>query len=130
VLERQNGSAYSKIQETGSALMAGIRERAAKFGVPVVVQGDPSFFFVGFPVDGGATPEVMDYKSSLAIDNELYARFVSAMAQRGVRIIPRGNWFLSSAHSQTDVQQTLAAVDESLAEVVVPHYAAAGSAVR
>jgi glutamate-1-semialdehyde 2,1-aminomutase len=52
------------------------------------------------------------------------------MAQRGVRIIPRGNWFLSAAHSHADVEQTLTAVEESLAEVVVPHYAAAGSAVR
>jgi glutamate-1-semialdehyde 2,1-aminomutase len=130
VLEREDGSVYRKIYEIGSALMAGIRDRAEKFGVPVVVQGDPSFFFVGFPVDGGATPEVVDYKTSLAIDHDLYVRFVSAMAQHGVRIIPRGNWFLSAAHSEADVEQTLAAVDESLAEVVVPHYAAAGSAVR
>jgi glutamate-1-semialdehyde 2,1-aminomutase len=130
VLGRENGSAYEKIRETGSTLMQGIRERAAKLGVPVIVQGDPSIFFVGFPLNGAVAPEVVDYKTSLGIDNDLYAGFVSAMAQRGVRIIPRGNWFLSSAHSEADVEQTLAAVEESLAEVVVPHYAAAGSAVR
>jgi glutamate-1-semialdehyde 2,1-aminomutase len=127
VLEREKGAAYRRIQETGTALMNGIRERASKLGVPIVVQGDPSVFFVGFPVDGFTTPNVMDYQTSLTIDNDLYALFVTAMAQRGVRIIPRGNWFLSAAHSDADVQQTLAAVEESLTEIVVPHYAAAGS---
>jgi glutamate-1-semialdehyde 2,1-aminomutase len=128
VLEREEGAAYRKIQETGWALMNGIRDKASKMGVPVVVQGDPSIFYVGFPADRSSTPNIIDYQTSLAIDNDLYALFVGAMAQRGVRIIPRGNWFLSSAHSDADVEQTLAAVEESLAEIVVPHYAAAGSA--
>jgi glutamate-1-semialdehyde 2,1-aminomutase len=130
VLERDNGDVYRKIQETGSALMEGIRARAAKVGVPIVVQGDPAVFFVGFPLEAGKSTEMVDYKTSLAMDNDLYAKFVSAMAQRGIRIIPRGNWFLSSAHSDADVAQTLSAVEESLAEVVVPHYAAPESALR
>jgi glutamate-1-semialdehyde 2,1-aminomutase len=126
VLERDNGAVYRHICEIGSALMNGIRERAAKLGVPVVVQGPPSVFFVGFPVERDELPDVVDYTTSLAIDNDLYAQFVSAMADRGVRIIPRGNWFLSSAHTEADVEQTLNAVEESLVESVVPHYAAAG----
>ena len=69
-------------------------------------------------------PRVTDYQSSLAIDNDLYSRFVSAMADRGVRIIPRGNWFLSAAHSMDDVAQTLEAVEGALTEVVVPQLVA------
>jgi glutamate-1-semialdehyde 2,1-aminomutase len=130
VLERDNGDIYRKIQQTGSALMEGIRASAAKVGVPIVVQGDPAVFFVGFPIDVGKATDMVDYKTSLAMDNELYAKFVSAMTQRGIRIIPRGNWFLSAAHSDADVAQTLGAVEESLSEVVVPHYASAGSALR
>ena len=118
------------MQETGSALMSGIRTRAAKVGVPIDVQGDPAIFFVGFPINPEKAVDMVDYKTSLAMDNELYSKFVSAMAQRGIRIIPRGNWFLSSAHSDIDVTQTLTAVEESLVEVVAPHYAAAGSALR
>jgi glutamate-1-semialdehyde 2,1-aminomutase len=128
ILERNGGEIYQKLNETGTALMNGIRERAAKLGVPVIVQGHPSIFFVGFPVIGSTQDAVIDYKTSLATDNDLYALFVSAMADNGVRIIPRGNWFLSAAHTMADVEQTLAAVEESLAQVVVPFYSAAGTA--
>jgi glutamate-1-semialdehyde 2,1-aminomutase len=128
ILERDNGEVYQKLKETGTALMEGIRDRASKLGIPVIVQGHPSIFFVGFPVAATAAAPVVDYKTSLATDNDLYAQFVSAMADNGVRIIPRGNWFLSAAHTLADVEQTLAAVEESLAQVVVPFYSAAGSA--
>jgi len=106
ILERNGGEVYRKLNETGTALMDGIRERAAKLGVPVIVQGHPSIFFVGFPVAGATQKTVVDYKTSLATDNDLYAQFVSAMADNGVRIIPRGNWFLSAAHTLADVEQT------------------------
>ena len=77
-----------------------------------------------FEREGPMCTRVTDYQSSLAIDNDLYSRFVSAMADRGVRIIPRGNWFLSAAHSMDDVAQTLEAVEGALTEAVVPQLAA------
>jgi glutamate-1-semialdehyde 2,1-aminomutase len=128
ILERNGGVVYQKLQETGTALMEGIRDRAAKMGVPVIVQGHASIFFVGFPLPGKERVPIVDYKTSLGTDNDLYAHFVSAMADNGVRIIPRGNWFLSAAHTLADVEETLAAVEESLAQVVVPYYSAVGSA--
>jgi glutamate-1-semialdehyde 2,1-aminomutase len=66
--------------------------------------------------------EVYDYRSSLKINNELYSRFVSGLADHGVRLIPRGNWFLSTAHNVIDVEETLTAVEEVLATVVAPYY--------
>jgi len=55
----------------------------------------------------------------------LYSAFVSDIVGRGVRIIPRGNWFLSSAHTAGDVAATLQAVEAALIDVVVPAYAKA-----
>ena len=69
-------------------------------------------------VDVPAGQAVYDYRSSLAMDNALYSDFVSAMVDRGVRIIPRGNWFLSTAHEEADVDATLAAVDDVFANVL------------
>ncbi len=130
ILERNDGEVYQKLAQTGSALMEGIRVRAAKAGVPIIVQGHPSIFFVGFPSRGTVAAPVVDYRTSLGTDNDLYAQFVSAMADNGIRIIPRGNWFLSAAHSLTDVEETLAAVEKSLAQVAVPYYSMTGSPSR
>jgi glutamate-1-semialdehyde 2,1-aminomutase len=99
---------------TGQKLIAGIKGLAEKHGMPIVVQGYGAIFYVGFPSaraqphDGQA---IYDYRSSLAMDQNLYTDFVSAMVDRGVRIIPRGNWFLSSTHSDADIRATLDAVD-------------------
>jgi glutamate-1-semialdehyde 2,1-aminomutase len=116
VLARNGGEIYHRLEESGAALMQGIRQRAAKLGIPVTVQGHPSIFFVGFPDTKDV--EVYDYRSSLKMNNELYSQFVSGMADRGVRLIPRGNWFLSTAHNLIDVEETLAAVEDVLAETV------------
>jgi glutamate-1-semialdehyde 2,1-aminomutase len=121
VLERDGGAVYRQLEASGSAVMKGIQDRAAALQVPAIVQGHPAFFYVAFPNQPG---EITDYRSSLNANNELYARFVTAMADRGVRLIPRGNWFNSAAHDSQDVSDTLVAVDGALAEVAVPHYQA------
>jgi glutamate-1-semialdehyde 2,1-aminomutase len=115
VLARNGGEVYRRLEETGAALMHGIRQRAAKLGIPVTVQGHPSIFFVGFPK--GNDVEVYDYRSSLKMNNELYSQFVCGLADRGVRLIPRGNWFLSAAHNVIDVEETLTAVEDVLTEI-------------
>lgn len=121
LLAQDGAAVYTAMEETGQRLMQGIRQRAAKAGVPVTVQGYGSIFYMGFPL--GALPEgqaVTDYRTSLSMDQELYTHFVSAMVDRGVRIIPRGNWFLSSAHNDADIDATLDAVEAVLTEVVLP----------
>lgn len=122
-LEADNGEVYRTVETVGTQLMTGIRAIATRLDVPVVVQGYGSIFYLGFPRPGISVPEgkaVYDYRSSLAMDNELYTVFVSAMVDRGVRLIPRGNWFLSTAHTQSDVDATLAAVEAVFTEVVIP----------
>jgi glutamate-1-semialdehyde 2,1-aminomutase len=122
VLERDAGAIYQTVEAMGQKLMAGIKERAGKHGMPIVVQGYGAIFYVGFPsartqpLDGQA---IYDYRSSLAMDQNLYTEFVSAMVDRGVRIIPRGNWFLSSTHSDADISATLDAVDAVFGNLAV-----------
>ncbi len=129
LLSANNAAIYQHIWSTGIALMKGIRDRAAKQGIPVIVQGYPAVFYVAFPqLEQAAQKEVVDYRSSLAMNQDLYSEFVCALADRGVRVIPRGNWFLSAAHRESDVEQTLSAVEESMIEVAAPYYLSAGAA--
>ena len=124
ILERDGAAVYKTMAGPGKTLMAGIRDLAGKHGIPIVVQGYESIFYVGFPRSADPPAEgqaVYDYRSSLTMDQELYTAFVCSMVDRGVRIIPRGNWFLSSTHSDADIEATLAAVDAAFAtSMVVP----------
>lgn len=120
VLERDNANAYQVMEAAGNALMDGLRATAARHNLAVAVQGYGGIFYLGFPsgnVPIAATQAVTDYRSSLAMDQALYTRFVCGMVDRGVRIIPRGNWFLSSTHTAEDVAATLKAADEVFAEL-------------
>jgi glutamate-1-semialdehyde 2,1-aminomutase len=122
-LQRSGGAVYSKMEHAGKRLQEGIATLAERWGISAVVQGYGSIFYLGFstaakPITDGQA--VWDYRSSLAVDQVLYTDFVSAMVDRGVRIIPRGNWFLSSAHEDADVDATLAAVEDVFEHVIVP----------
>ncbi|WP_260706743.1 aspartate aminotransferase family protein [Edaphobacter flagellatus] len=126
ILAQDDGAVYKKIEKTGQALMDGIRKIGERLGIPLIVQGYGALFYIGFPlgpVDEGQA--ITNYRTALKVDQEKYNSFVSALADRGVRVIPRGNWFLSSAHSPADVAETLEAVEASLIEVCQPAAAVA-----
>jgi glutamate-1-semialdehyde 2,1-aminomutase len=112
-LERDDGAVYRVIDARGTALMNGIRALAAHHGLPVLVQGFPAVFHVAFT----DAPAIRDYREYAAgCDRERYRRFTVALLRRGVRVIERGIWYLSAAHSTAHIDQTLAAVEAALLE--------------
>ena len=68
-------------------------------------------FFVDAPVT--------DYASARRADTVLYARFFHAMLERGVYLAPSQfeTVFMSSAHSEREIEATVAAAASSLAEL-------------
>lgn len=108
--EIASGEPYRAIDQTGEALMAGLAEEFARAGREATIIGYPAVFHVRF----GAA-QARDYREGLAADRAGYGAFSLALLERGVRILPRGTWFLSSAHTMDDVDDTLAAVREVLA---------------
>ena len=58
--------------------------------------------------------EVVDYRTFTSRDKEASVRFWLALQERGIRTTPDGLWFVSTAHTQEDVDKTLAAVAESM----------------
>ena len=120
VLERDGAAVYKTIEAAGQRLMVGIRDLGRKWSVPVVIQGYSSIFYLGFPTTDITNDRqvVFDYRSSLQMNQVLYTQFVSAMVDRGIRIIPRGNWFLSSVHTDADIDATLSAIDGVFGDLV------------
>jgi glutamate-1-semialdehyde 2,1-aminomutase len=112
-LERDEGAVYRHMEQIGQSLMEGIQEIAGRHGVPLLVQGLPTAFHLSFT----ELPAIKDYRDyALHCDKERYNRLVLAMLKRGVRLVGRGIWYISAAHTQDHVAQTLEALDAALQE--------------
>ena len=60
---------------------------------------------------------VEQYADTLAADSARFARFAEAMLERGINVLPRGWWFLSTAHTDDDVELTVEAARSAFTEV-------------
>ncbi|WP_214110531.1 aspartate aminotransferase family protein [Acrocarpospora catenulata] len=108
----REGTPYRRLDEVGARLMDGLRGEFAAAGVDAQVVGYPAVFQVRF---GAVRPR--DYREAQQADNARYADFAAALLRHGVRVLPRGTWFVSAAHEDSHVDATLAAVRAVLAEV-------------
>jgi glutamate-1-semialdehyde 2,1-aminomutase len=94
--------------------MAGLAELGRRFEIPLHVQGLPCAFHVSFTEE----PPLRDYRDWAAkCDKERYNAFTLAMLMNGVRLIGRGIWYISAAHTADQIAQTLEAAEKSLAKV-------------
>jgi glutamate-1-semialdehyde 2,1-aminomutase len=113
-LERDDGAVYRHMEALGATLMAGIRDLARRHDLPLLVQGLPTAFHLAFT----ERDAIRDYReSALYCDKERYAQLKVALLHRGVRVLDRGIWYISAAHTLAHVEQTLNALDAALAEV-------------
>jgi glutamate-1-semialdehyde 2,1-aminomutase len=113
MLAADGGAALKRAHGMGQQLMEGIVEIGGKAGKNVRVRGTPAAFFVSF----NDREEIVDYRTSLSRDRDAYTRFWLALQDRGIRVIPDGLWFVSTAHTQNDVDRTLDAVGEAMKRV-------------
>jgi glutamate-1-semialdehyde 2,1-aminomutase len=113
-LERDNGAVYRHINKIGTQLMTGLAELGRRLEIPLHVQGLPCAFHLSFNEE----PPIRDYRDWAAkCDKERYNDFTLAMLEKGVRLIGRGIWYVSAAHTEDHVAQTLGAAEKSLAKV-------------
>ena len=103
----KSGAPYDAIDKTGTSLMEGLREEFTRAGIVHEIVGFPAVFNLRFDLLGPT-----DYRSAMKANRERYMNFAYELLTRGIRILPRGTWFLSSAHTASDVTTTLSAVRE------------------
>jgi glutamate-1-semialdehyde 2,1-aminomutase len=107
-------AAYLHLERLAQRLTEGMAEVFRRRSVPHTVAAAGSmtgFFFTDGPVTDLATAKTAD--------TALYARFFHAMLDRGVYLAPSQYeaGFLSLAHTDAEVDRTIAAADDALAEV-------------
>jgi glutamate-1-semialdehyde 2,1-aminomutase len=113
-LRQLSEATYAHLEALGKRLTDGMAQAFARHGVPhtVAVAGSMmGFFFTNGPVT--------DLTSAKTSDVALYGRFFHAMLERGVYFAP-GQFeagFLSLAHTPAEIDRTVAAADDALAEI-------------
>lgn len=100
---------YDRIARLGERLMKGLGDLAVVFDLSLNVQGLPMSFHAGF----GAGP-VGSYRQLTRFDGDRYAAFARALIDHGVWVAGRGIWYLSAAHDDLDIDETLERVAEAM----------------
>jgi glutamate-1-semialdehyde 2,1-aminomutase len=111
-LRADDGEAYRTLESLGEQLRGGLREVIAHHGVPAIVQGTGSMMQLYFT----RRDRIRDYQDTRDLDGQAYRRFAAEMIGRGVLIHPDPyeHWFLSTAHTESDIAYVLAAAEDSL----------------
>ncbi|WP_428909293.1 glutamate-1-semialdehyde 2,1-aminomutase [Niallia sp. Krafla_26] len=99
---------YKEFERKGDKLEAGIKAAADKYGVPVTFNRAGSmigFFFTN--------EDVINYDTAKASDLKFFADYYKIMADNGVYLPPSQfeGLFLSTKHSDEDIDKTLQAVE-------------------
>jgi glutamate-1-semialdehyde 2,1-aminomutase len=103
---------YERLEVMGARLEEGLRAAAAAAGLATQINRAGSMltgFFTGTPVT--------DYATAKTADAKRYGIFFRAMLERGVSLAPSQfeAAFVSIAHSDQDIEQTIAAAREAYA---------------
>ena len=113
--ELRDHSPYAQLERHGSRLEAGFRAAAAAAGVPVWVARVGSMMTMFFQRGPEPVP-VTGWQTASQSDTARYGRFFWAMIYRGV-YLPCSQYealFFSSAHTDADIEATIAAAHEAL----------------
>jgi glutamate-1-semialdehyde 2,1-aminomutase len=109
-LQQLSAALYRQLAKLGSKLAAGLADAARSARVPLQVNAFGSLltpFFTREPVT--------DFQSALRADTDAYGRFFRKMLARGIYPPPSQfeAWFLSSAHTDRDIDRTVKAAREA-----------------
>jgi len=105
---------YERLEESSARLAAGLEKAAAAAGVTASLNRVGSMLTSFF-----AAGPVTDFASASRSDTARYARFFHGMLERGVHLAPSQfeAAFVSTAHSEAEIDATLAAASAALADL-------------
>lgn len=101
VLESEN--VHERLFKLGLRLMDGLRQAAKDAGQNVLIQGYGPMFHMGFT----HLPAVRDAREAQTYNGARYAAFSRVMQESGVRLIGRGLWYISGAHTEAEIDEAI-----------------------
>ncbi|MDT3994527.1 glutamate-1-semialdehyde 2,1-aminomutase [Mammaliicoccus fleurettii] len=105
---------YEKLDQLGQQLEAGLLELIQKHNVQATVnrvKGALTLYFTDEKIE--------NYVQAENTDGEKFAKFFKAMLNQGINLAPSKYeaWFLTTEHTESDIKQTLIAVDHAFSQL-------------
>ncbi|MGG0520911.1 glutamate-1-semialdehyde 2,1-aminomutase [Priestia aryabhattai] len=105
---------YEQLDKLGAMLEEGILKHARTYNMPITInrlKGALTLYFT--------TETVKNYEQAENTDGELFARFFKLMLHQGVNLAPSKYeaWFLTTAHTEKDITDTLEAVEKAFKQL-------------
>ncbi|ACZ39243.1 aspartate aminotransferase family protein [Sphaerobacter thermophilus] len=129
IMRERREELWDRLNTYGARLCQGIGDACREAGLRNIVQGVGPIWHIFFAKPGAPDLDrIRNYRDALAYSSvEIFDRFHDQMLRRGVYFHPYHleRWFLSTAHDERDVQETLEAAAEA-AEAVAAELRAEG----
>jgi glutamate-1-semialdehyde 2,1-aminomutase len=106
----QQAGVYDKLERLATSLCGGLAEAASRSGIPLTINRIGGAFSTHF-----CDHPVTNYDEAQNTDGERFARFFRLMLDQGICLAPSKYeaWFLTVAHTEEDVAQTVEAADKA-----------------
>jgi len=108
-LAKDDGAVYKDLEARGARLKDALQAIFNSAGLPVAISGVGSVFHLSF-ID--KTPR--NYRDLLAANTKQYSDFALALLDEGILVLPDGRWYLSTAHSDSDIRETVEAIKRAV----------------
>ncbi|WP_353948258.1 glutamate-1-semialdehyde 2,1-aminomutase [Sporolactobacillus sp. Y61] len=110
----QKPGVYEEMDRLGHKLEEGILSLNVKYHLPIAINrigGSMTLYFSDHPVT--------NYEEAKKTDTEMFGRFFKLMLSKGVNLAPSKYeaWFLTTEHTEADIDETLDAVDYAFSEL-------------
>lgn len=105
---------YNEINKKVDRLAEGFQQASEKYDIPLQINRAGSMFGVFF-----TDKPVVDFDSASHSDLERFSSYYRLMAEAGIFLPPSQyeGLFLSTAHTDEDIEQTIAAIEQSFAKL-------------
>ncbi|PMC33834.1 aspartate aminotransferase family protein [Bacillus sp. UMB0899] len=105
---------YEKLDKLGEILEAGILQHARTYNIPITInrlKGALTIYFTN--------EKISNYEQAENTDGEMFAKFFKLMLNQGINLAPSKYeaWFLTTAHTEEDIQVTLKAVEQAFSQL-------------
>ncbi|MBO1910049.1 aminotransferase class III-fold pyridoxal phosphate-dependent enzyme, partial [Microvirga sp. 3-52] len=112
----QEPGIYDEMDRLGAILEEGIVASAKKHGITLTTNrlgGALTLFFTDVKVE--------NYEQAEATNGEVFGKFFKLLLKNGINIAPSKYeaWFLTTAHTESIINETIIAVDKSFEELAV-----------
>lgn len=99
---------YADLYRRGEALRNGLTKILQGSRYSTIASGEGPVFCISF-----LDKQPRNYRDLLGADRQLYNDFALALLDEGILVLPDGRWYISTAHTDADIEATLAAAQRA-----------------